>query len=382
MRTNIKLIILLLSLLAISVHAADDNPEAILAALKQSLLDEGLQQGVRMVSSGYVDSSGRLIESTYFSSSADVKGVRVLEYFPEAENSKQVADINTLPPALQTLAIGNCLLPRPVMKRNAVISINQNTKNLPLLKNLIEKKVYSAFEDDWVLSIDTKRSFGNRYEDAYLGRIRGQNADFQFEITVNELDESNDMPGIKAKLAGLKQQVKIGFNKILQVNPIKEVAPVAVADPITLELVFTLSDLVKPANNKEEKFYLLLNRKGSRLVADNDLQYFENELTARLDSWRKKLLPKNSCVLQFAYVHVGETTQTVSLNMGSVNGLRTGERFLLLGKDIINDGILNADWSENIAIAEVATIRKDRGQVEKLTKPVHDGSEFMYALPF
>jgi len=268
------------------------------------------------------------------------------------------------------------------MKRNAVISINQNTKNLPLLKNLIEKKVYSAFEDDWVLSIDTKRSFGNRYEDAYLGRIRGQNADFQFEITVNELDESNDMPGIKAKLAGLKQQVKIGFNKILQVNPIKEVAPVAVADPITLELVFTLSDLVKPANNKEEKFYLLLNRKGSRLVADNDLQYFENELTARLDSWRKKLLPKNSCVLQFAYVHVGETTQTVSLNMGSVNGLRTGERFLLLGKDIINDGILNADWSENIAIAEVATIGKDRAQLEILTKPVHDGSEFMYALPF
>jgi len=112
------------------------------------------------------------------------------------------------------------------------------------------------------------------------------------------------------------------------------------------------------------------------------LQYFENELTARLDSWRKKLLPKNSCVLQFAYVHVGETTQTVSLNMGSVNGLRTGERFLLLGKDIINDGILNADWSENIAIAEVATIGKDRAQLEILTKPVHDGSEFMYALPF
>jgi len=382
MRVNLKTIIMLLSLLPIPLNAADDDVDSILAALKQSILNESMQNGISMVSSGYVDSSGRLMESTYFSSAVDVNGIRVLEYLSEKERQKKVADISTLPPALQTLASGNCLRPYPMMKRNAVVSINQNTRNMPLIHNLIKKNVYSALEDNWVLSDDTQRSYGNHYENAYLGIVRTQNTDFHIEITLNELDKAKFVPGIKAKLTGLKQQVKIGFNKILQVNPIKEVAPVAVADPITLELVFTLSDLVKPANNKEEKFYLLLNRKGSRLVADNDLQYFENELTARLDSWRKKLLPKNSCVLQFAYVHVGETTQTVSLNMGSVNGLRTGERFLLLGKDIINDGILNADWSENIAIAEVATIGKDRAQLEILTKPVHDGSEFMYALPF
>lgn len=382
MRANLQPIILLLCLLTISVQAADDDSDAILATLKQSLLDEGLQQGVRMVSSGYVDSSGRLVESTYFSSFADVNGVRVLEYFPEADRQKQVADINTLPPALQALALGSCLRPRPVMKRNAVVSINQNTRNLPPLQNLIEKSVFSTFANDWELSVDTQRYLGNRFEDAYLGRVRTQNTDFHFEIAVNELDEAKDMPGIKAKVNGLTQQVKMGFNRILQVNPLIEVAPVAVADPVALQFVVTLVDLVEPANNKEEKFYLLLNRDGRQLVKDNDLRNFEEGLSARLESWRKELLPEDSCVLQFAYVHAGETPKTMALNMGSLNGLRAGERFLLLGKDIIKDGFLNADWTENMAIAKVVMIGIDRAQLEILTEPVLDGSDFMYALPF
>jgi len=382
MQVNLKTIIMLLSLLPIPLNAADDDVDSILAALKQSILNESMQNGISMVSSGYVDSSGRLMESTYFSSAVDVNGIRVLEYLSEKDRQKKVADISTLPPALQTLASGNCLRPYPMMKRNAVVSINQNTRNMPLIHNLIKKNVYSALENNWVLSDDTQRSYGNHYENAYLGIVRTQNTDFHIEITLNELDKAKFVPGIKAKLTGLKQQVKIGFNNILQVNPLMEISPVAVADDIALEIVFTLIDLVQPANNKEEKFYLLLDRDGSRLVMDNNLRKFEDGLRARLYSWRKKILSEDPCVLQFAYVHAGEAPQALALNMGSVNGLQAGKRFLLLGKDIIKDGILNADWSKNMAIAKVSTIGIDRSQLEILTRPVLEGSDFMYALPF
>ena len=382
MRARIQSLLFFGSLLTCSVLSAAEDSEEILATLKQSLLDEGLQQGVRMVSNGYVDSSGRLVESTYFSSSANVNGVRVLELLPEEYKKQQQSDISTLPPGLHALAYGSCLQPRPVMKRNAVISISQQTRNLPQIQSLIEKSVSSTFQNEWNLSVDSKRSLANRYDDAYLGKARTQNTDFQFQIELKELPNASDMPGLKAKLNGLRQQVKIGFNRLLQTNSLLEVAPVAVADPIALELVFTLVDLVQAANNKEEKFYLLLNRDGSRLAADNDFINFEDELIARLESWRKTLIQKDSCVLQFAYVHHGEVSQIPSLNMGSLNGLSIGDRFLLLGKDLIKDGLLNADWSPNMAIAKVVTIGVDRAELEILTEPVLQGSDFMYALPF
>jgi hypothetical protein len=382
MRVHIQPLIILLGLLSCSVQGADDDPETILATLKQSLLDESLQQGVSMVTSGYVDSSGRLVESTYFSSSVDVNGVRVLEYLPEEDRQQQATNIGTLPPALQALAYGSCLRPRPVMKRNAVVSINQDTRSLPTLQSLVERSIFSTFQNEWELSVDTQRSLGNRYEDAYLGRTRTQNTDFLFQIELIELAEARDMPGIKAKLNVLGQQVKIGFNRLLQANPMMEVAPVALADPVALELVFTLVDLVQTGNNKEKIFYLLLSRDGSSLVTDNDLRNFEDGLKSRLENWRKALLPEDSCVLQFAYVHAVEKPKTVALNMGSSNGLKAGDRFLLLGEDLIKDGLLNADWSENMSIAKVVSLGVDRAQLEILTEPVLDGTDYMYALPF
>jgi len=382
MRVGIQSLLFFGSLLTCSVLFAAEDSEEILATLKQALLDEGLQQGVRMVSSGYVDSSGRLNESTYFSSNADVNGVRVLEYLPETFKKKQQLDISTLPPALHALAYGSCMQPRPVMKRNAVISISQQTRNLPALQSLIEKSVFSTFENDWKLSVDSKRSLDNRYEDAYLGRARIQNADFQFQIDLKELSDTSDMPGIKAKLNGLRKQLKTGIIRLFDANPLFEVPPVAEADPIVLELAFTLIDLVQSENNKEEKFYLLLNRDASRLVADNNFSYFEDRLVSRLERWRQKLIQEDSCLLQFSYVHAGETPNTAILNMGILNGLSIGDRFLLLGDDLIKDGLLNADWSLNMAIAQVLTLGEDRAELEILTESILYGSDFMYALSF
>jgi len=127
---------------------------------------------------------------------------------------------------------------------------------------------------------------------------------------------------------------------------------------------------------------LLLNRDASRLVADNNFSYFEDRLVSRLERWRQKLIQEDSCLLQFSYVHAGETPNTAILNMGILNGLSIGDRFLLLGDDLIKDGLLNSDWSLNMAIAQVLTLGEDRAELEILTESILYGSDFMYALSF
>ena len=73
------LFILLLAQPSVSSAAEEqENADLLLERIKLALLNATLEKEVRVVTAGYLDESGRLVESTYFGSDLNVAGVRVL----------------------------------------------------------------------------------------------------------------------------------------------------------------------------------------------------------------------------------------------------------------------------------------------------------------
>ena len=77
-----------------SVAADQLVAEAKLEAVKQRLVDLALQSEVRLGSSAYLDGNGVLHETSIMTSSADIRGVRILAYLDEAGISTASMDAN------------------------------------------------------------------------------------------------------------------------------------------------------------------------------------------------------------------------------------------------------------------------------------------------
>ena len=77
-----------------SVAADQLVAEAKLEAVKQRLVDLALQSEVRLGSSAYLDDNGVLHETSIMSSSADIRGVRILAYLDEAGINTASMDAN------------------------------------------------------------------------------------------------------------------------------------------------------------------------------------------------------------------------------------------------------------------------------------------------
>ena len=94
--------------------------EAKLEAVKQRLVDLALQSDVHLGSSAYLDSKGVLHETSIMSSSADIRGVRVLAYLDEA-------GIDTVSIDANIFANLECPGSRPDIRRQALVRMVMDT---------------------------------------------------------------------------------------------------------------------------------------------------------------------------------------------------------------------------------------------------------------
>ena len=94
--------------------------EAKLEIVKQRLVDLALQSEVRLGSSAYLDGDGVLHETSIMSSSADIRGVRVLAYLDEAGIDTASIDANIF-------ANLECPGSRPDIRRQALVRMVMDT---------------------------------------------------------------------------------------------------------------------------------------------------------------------------------------------------------------------------------------------------------------
>ena len=79
---------------------AAGDPEQHLKAIRDALVESTLAAPVRVQSFGWIDSEGRLHESTQFTSDARVRGVRVQSYVEDPAAARVKVDLDVLPTGL------------------------------------------------------------------------------------------------------------------------------------------------------------------------------------------------------------------------------------------------------------------------------------------
>ena len=161
--------------------------EAKLEAVKQRLVDLALQSDVHLGSSAYLDSKGVLHETSIMSSSADIRGVRVLAYLDEA-------GIDTVSIDANIFANLECPGSRPDIRRQALVRMVMDTAYsdgdyrvgdhyVSELLNHTEQTLlqFLAASQDWQTVADVK--YQSEY-DRYMSAQPSDQSNYRFDISI------------------------------------------------------------------------------------------------------------------------------------------------------------------------------------------------------
>jgi hypothetical protein len=369
-----------------ALHAAED-PVELLNSIKQALLDESVDKGVRVVSSGYVDSTGALVESTTYTSALDVSGVRVLSYLQD-EDEPAAPAIERLPEGLRSWVRGVCEAQTSPLGRNVSYRLEIQAPGLPelasggkaTLAGLMQKSF--SVNPAWTLFADNTRTFGNRYENLLYGRTAAIETDYAMVVTVEQLASARDVPGILPALNSLGRAATAGMQALLQRNPVAEVAPRAGKNPVGLRFRYKLVDLVDAAHSIVHVHHALVEENASALIQASVLDTVADEFGKGLAAWQELLPPATGCGNDPAYLHAGQEPGQLLLLSGTANGVRAHDRFLLLGRKLVQAGALNADWAGELAIGEVESVTEHEARIRPVTDTGAQPADFHYAIRF
>jgi hypothetical protein len=89
----------------------------------------------------------------------------------------------------------------------------------------------------------------------------------------------------------------------------------------------------------------------------------------------------DACKQLLHVLHPGLSQDEITLRVGSLNGVRPGIRFLLLGDELVRNGLLGADAAA-LAIGEVTAVTAASSTIRLLTGRPDGAQPLTWALPF
>lgn len=385
----LKYALCLLLLVTTGLTQAADEPEnadALLERIKLALLDATLEEEVRVVTAGYLDEGGRLVESTYFGSDLNVAGVRVLSYLEDPAEVPAV-DPASLPARLRPLFAEACSLSELVtVTRNTEVYLRLNTPSLPLERqpprdtsfaHLVSAGLEHAGFNAVVVPDEVR---GSQYQ---LLLVKGRDrviTDYRLEILVQQLAEAG-MPGWRDDLDGLQRRGGATLRDLLARNPLIALPPAARTAPVAFRISYSLTG-PEGAGLAEHELYYRLPSTAASLVQNLPLQGLQQAFSEGLQAMLASLSARDdSCKQLLHKLHPGVEANELVLRAGSLNGLRPGQRLLLLGDDVVQDGLLGADGSA-LAIGEVASVDAAVSTIRLLTARSDGARPPAWALPF
>lgn len=379
---------LVLLLMACLSQAAEvqENADALLERIKLALLDATLEKEVRVVTAGYLDDGGRLVESTYFGSDLNVAGVRVLSYLEDPAEIPEV-DPASLPAGLRPLFAEACSLSELVtITRNIAVVLRLDTPSLPLelqpprdtaLPGIVREVLEQAAFNVVVAPVEER---GSRYQALLVRGRDGVSTDYRLEIQVQQLAEGG-MPGWWDELDNLQRRGSTLLRDLVGRNPLKELPTAARTAPVIFRISFRLTGPEASGLAGHEIYYRLPSVAAS-LVQNLPLRGLHQAFSEGLEAMLASLsLRDDSCKQLLHKLHPGGAANELVVRAGSLNGLRTGQRFLLLGDDVIQSGLLGADDAA-LAIGEVASVDAAVSTIRLLTASRSGARRPTWALPF
>lgn len=351
------------------------SPEQQLQAVRDALLQSALAGTTRVRSTAWLNADGQLMEASQFSSEAQVRGVRVVEYLPATEEARVEAAV--VPPA----APGQACSPRPGPERlqhplelvpglrwpghGAHLGLAQ--ESLAIVAQALGQAAAAA---GFALAIPSPGPVGatplSAYERAVYGREEPVQP-LQLRLELSPASASSALPeDLQALAAQAWQRLPMVFGPSLgRLDVLATMSLVRAAEPVRWQQQVLLS---LPVGQGELP---LLRLQQAAL----------STLQQAVQAWWPDIAEQLRCVpLSFEARRAADGR--FKLLAGGNAGLRRGDRLLLTDSSRIPRRILEAEAAEHLALVEVDKVGADRAEARQVAGPALGPSGHWVALPF
>ncbi len=367
--------VLLVWLFAFAAQAQDLSDNQRLDALRKALIDLSLEGPTEVRSSAWIDESGALREGSSFSNGMVVRGVRILAYGadPQSQPYAQLSlgkseRLNPLScksrdaggvrkSQVQHLALMDINLSNKVpnkdvyQSRLVVLALKENLQNLAQQSGVFKLRLstlpVNASNSTGVGAGANvgNRAFGpgqNYYEQALLGRGE-QRVTWQLHVRLEPAsDEISKAPGLKV--------VSVLENRL------------------DSRLSFEHAELVWFESNPENptsaalSSVMLAQVEGLSMILK---QWFEDQLSC---------IPPQFEVTKW-------TGSQLNVSAGTANGLRVGDKFVVVDPKLIPSRALQANALQHMAMAQVQSVSLYSAQLKQVAGPSLNGVIHWVAIP-
>jgi hypothetical protein len=377
----------------------DGDAEQLLESIKQAFVDATLEESVNVISSGFIDSSGRLIESAYFETGSAVRGVRVLDYLQGDTPPRPRAGLDVLPAALQH-SEGVCR-PQLANKYTRTVLTSQqvqlnsgriNNAMVPELQLALDEALTAALLEStaWVaVRTDARLAQLSHYQSLMTGLKPFEQADYRIEL---QFDTVERPPSWREPLRLARQtadQAADLLRRTVRNNPVAPVFSSAVLGRVEFAYSLRLQNLHSGEELLSASYRQSLAPRRETLVNYGEMTALLPQLQRERQAFINEADQLFNCeVERLSLRHAGSENNDsgmdagLHLNVGTLNGAMPGDRFLLSTTAINQvDNVLNSDLIAQLSIGEIVASSAYESQLQIIAG---NGSAAMlrYAVPF
>ena len=355
-----------------------DGSQEILEELKKELLNQTIKSGLSLASSGYIDSTGKLFESTFYETTSRISAVRNLNFRKKQSKNSNINRIIDL-----VSNEGNqCAKHHQNYKKRIGIQFNDkitgefdgNVKE-EIKKNLekeISQKLLSSSQ--WYITSGVQNKFqtpSTKYF-SVLNR-RNENISENRYLIIIDLEDSNNILSIPESLKRIKSS-SVGLMSSVSNSRFidnltadrfqKKRRAVVTMSAIDLDLGKTLISRIFSLSVEKSAYNLRSESLSVRNITKIREQavFFASELTS-FDACEFEDIKINS----YSQISVN-SNQTIRLGIGSREGVNEGDLFIMSPSTFTGyNSLLDPSILENLAIGEVIDVNNSNAEVKILS---------------
>ena len=361
----------------------------LLADIRQTLLSQAVDSGVKVMSAGFVDSQGKLHESAYFESGTEVRGVRVRSYLQSSGALDSKPEL--LPLALRSP--GQCSAGR-IVKYSRPLFITVSTSDVIMPLNQLTRADLQSGLEEVLLDALAQGGlwqpipWGPRVANLspytlLLTGFRLPEAEYRLHV---EVTTARQVPGEDGHSA-LRQAVQGApalMRRVAATNPVIPVDNPARYPAEILQFHLSLADRFSGDLLLEQSFTIQLPGMRANLRQTDLLVGMLPRMREAGVELARAMARLPGC--QLAQVRIfglpDDTGQTLRVDLGADNGVNLGARFLLSTTDLTRGGsVLNPAVMEGLAIAEVVALANHSAQL-RIIAGQENLPDYRFAVPF
>ncbi|WP_416545057.1 hypothetical protein ACHEXK_08095 [Limnohabitans sp. DCL3] len=344
--------------------------EAQLGAIRQAILQATMDRPTRVLSSAWIDDKGALHESAHFQSEAEVRGVRVLSYVQDEQDTPPQVSAEVLPwgwRAAQTKATECKAPPRPW--RLPLVLQTRVEPGFTGPQQFASQSLMQVVDQSWTQQMQASQRWRAQYNsappaNAYLRALTGP---------------SESPTGWTAELV-LKPHAPEPELSARQVwQDLRKNEP-----DWRWTLSFTLGERHASQGPIEPRWQI----EQVITIAPQDasqhpsawVHRLKEQLQQQMHTWVAQLDKRSACEpIQF---HVRRTpANQLTLQAGVESGLRPGDRVLLINPSHVPSQMLEPGATQHLALAQVVNVGRDRTELQQLAGPALADQGHWMALP-